>query len=192
MPPYDPHIHHRRSIRLKDYDYSQPGAYFITGCVANQAQLFGKITGNTMHLSDLGKSIAATWEGLPNHYAHIDMDVFSLMPNHLHAVLWILPSESEGGPISSEHHGPSVFTITRRFKSLTTNMYWRTLRESGHSSAGVRLWQRNYHEHVVRDEDELGRIREYIVNNVLRWSLDRENPDRTGTSDFEDWMFGDE
>jgi REP element-mobilizing transposase RayT len=181
---YDPQRHHRRSIRLKGYDYTQPGAYFVTICTRNRECLFGGIVDGKMRLNPLGDIVAACWHDLPNHYPHVQLDAFVIMPNHVHGIIVLLdpgdvgaglgPAPTTGGVPTSHpktHRGHGLPEIVRAFKSFSArriNEYRRT--------PGTPVWQRNYYEHIIRNERSLGRIREYIVNNPLQWELDRENP----------------
>jgi len=204
MPPYDPAIQHRRSIRLKDYDYSQPGAYFITMCTRGGALIFGDMDGEEVRLNEVGKMLYSLWADIPSAYPPADIDVFIVMPNHLHGII-VLPDTTEvrrgeagmGTKVpvsetpSTDEDAMSIDYLVGRVKSLAINRYWDVLRSKGRSSAHVKLWHRDYYEHVIRNEDELARIREYITNNPLQWSLDRENPNRKGTNPTEDWLFGD-
>jgi putative transposase len=86
---YNPELHNRRSIRLKGYDYTQLGAYFVTICSLNRVYLFGRIRGDEMDLNENGKIVRKTWHELPKHYASIELDAFVVMPNHLHAIISI-------------------------------------------------------------------------------------------------------
>jgi putative transposase len=174
MTDFDPNIHHRHSIRLQDYDYSQAGAYFITICTHEHKCIFGNITGGVMRLSQLGQVVENEWQRTPKLRPYIDLDVFTIMPNHLHGILvitddrrGILPhahqSQQFGKPVSG-----SIPMIVRLFKATAT-LQINQLRKTPR----LPVWQRNYHEHVVRDEHDLARIREYIVSNPMKWQIDR-------------------
>jgi REP element-mobilizing transposase RayT len=179
---YDPEKHHRRSIRLKGYDYSQQGAYFVTICTKNRACLFGEIQQGQMNLNDLGKVVNDTWGNLPNHYAYIELDTFVIMPNHIHGI--ILLSDILVGAIGAGlKPAPTTATITKRqplseiiralktFSARRINAYRNTV--------GSPVWQRNYYEHIIRDEDSLDCIRQYIMDNPKNWQSDRENSTST-------------
>ena len=195
-------IHHRRSIRLQGYDYAQAGAYFVTICIKNRECLFGEIVNGQMILNDAGRTIEAIWEGLPNRFPFIEQDQFGVMPNHVHGIIVLTGRRPIQGdqphPALGDHqdrpyalHGTLPGTIGRvvqAFKSLTTNEYIAGIRCHEWQPFASRLWQRNYYEHIIRDEDSLNRIREYIATNPFRWELDRENPQRTGEDEFDRWL----
>jgi REP element-mobilizing transposase RayT len=177
---YHPDIHHRRSVRLKDYDYSQAGAYFITICTKNRECLFGSIVNGEMLLSEWGMIVKNEWLRTSIIRPNIVVDEFVLMPNHLHGILVIVDTDCRGtlqrAPTVEQFGKPtsnSIPTIIRLFKSTTTKQI-NELRKT----PGEPLWQRNYYEHIIRNGRELERIREYVINNPLKWSLDIENPER--------------
>jgi REP-associated tyrosine transposase len=183
----------RRSIRLCGYDYAQAGAYFVTIVTKDRASLFGEIVDREVRLNDGGGLVHSVWEELPDHYHGVDCDAFIVMPNHVHGVILLV--DGGGGGLNDVGAGlkparglaagqnsvraglkpaPTLSEIIRGFKTFSARRV-NELRET----PGVPVWQRNYYEHVVRDENELHRIREYIANNPLQWELDRENPLRT-------------
>jgi putative transposase len=164
----------RRSIRLREYDYTQVGAYFVTICTHGRECLFGEIVDAKMRLNDAGRMVQSVWEGLPRHYAGMDIDEFVVMPNHVHGILTLL----DGGGIVGSGFKPALTVkryglpeIVRGFKTFSS----RQINQS-HGTTGTSLWQRNYYEHIVRDENDLNRIRRYIEDNLLMWAMDRENP----------------
>ncbi len=199
--PYNPEKHHRRSIRLKGYDYTQPGAYFITVCTYMRECLFGEVVDGQMRLNAWGQIVEQCWREIPIHFPHVALDAFVVMPNHIHGIIVIgdvgathasplhqtsasplQPTSPSPLPPSHPVHptGPSqgsVGAIVGSFKSVTTRRI-NALR----GTPGAPVWQRNYYEHIIRNEPSLQRIREYIAMNPLRWHLDRENPDALGTS----------
>jgi REP element-mobilizing transposase RayT len=180
---YDPARHHRRSIRLRGYDYSQAGAYFVTVCVQGRERLFGDVVDGEMRLNDAGQMVAQCWHELPAHFPHLELDEFVVMPNHMHGIIIVgAPFMAPYGPGAVNqgavnqgaiNRAPTLGEIVRSFKALAT----RRIRQAGVTAFA---WQRNYYEHIIRDEESLNRIREYIVNNPLQWALDRENPDFIG------------
>jgi len=143
---YNPDVHHRRSIRVKDYAYSRAGAYFLTMCLQSKRCLFGNVANGEMMLNDAGKSVQHIWND-------------------------------------------SIGRIVQAFKSITTHEYTIGVKTCGWIPFHGKLWQRNYYEHIVRTEDTLNKIREYIQYNPLRWHLDRENPEQVGTDALEDEIF---
>ncbi|MEJ2794955.1 transposase [Iodobacter sp. LRB] len=178
---FKPSTHHRRSIRLQDYDYSQAGAYFITICTQGRECNLGVIENGTMNLSSAGECVYTQWHDLPKRFPNISLDAFIIMPNHLHAILVINPVGALlAAPLSNIAPGkdapskgaassaPTVGEIIRAFKSLTAIAANRLL-----NRVGQPFWQRNYWEHVIRDEEEWQTIREYIHHNPQQWKQDR-------------------
>ena len=131
----------------------------------------------------LGCLVQQVWDDLPNHYPGVECDVFGIMPNHVHGVIILVGAGPRACPQKGQPQGVaptmSLADVVHRFKTLTTNRYIRAVKESGWTRLAGRLWQRNYYEHIVRDEAELLRIREYVANNPLQWENDRENPSRS-------------
>lgn len=183
---YNPTIHHRRSIRLKGYDYSQNGAYFVTICTQNRECLFGKIMDGKMVLNDAGKIIQTEWEKLPQQFQNIELDVFVVMPNHFHGIV-VIQNENDvdvGGPLVGTQNGngqpqgiaptdkKTIGDIIGAFKSLTTNEYIRGVKNGKFPPFEKQIWQRNYHEHIIRNEQSLDKIREYIMYNPQKWQND--------------------
>jgi REP element-mobilizing transposase RayT len=221
--PYDPQRHHRRSIRLPGYDYTQPGAYFVTIVTHERMPLFGDIVDGEMRLNDAGRVAEQCWLDIPSHFPHVALDAFVIMPNHVHGILWIVetppttgaagtmgtvetvetvgavgavgaknfsplpPSQpsplppprpsSQPSDISSDAvprpHGTSktIGSVVRGFKIGVTKWF-------RHYTTIYTVWQRNYYEHIIRDDDGLARIRDYIQSNPQRWADDQENPFR--------------
>jgi putative transposase len=273
---YNPDIHHRRSIRLKGYDYSQAGAYFVTICAYNRACLFGEIADRQMMLNDAGRMVENVWNQLPIRFDPIELDEFVVMPNHIHGIFALrrrgepcrgepcvrpgvgpdspgphnsqwgehkvrpyigsdMPGNRTSGEHLDEHRGEhkvrpyighdlpgdqilgepcrgescirpgggescirpdvgpdmpgnqtsgrpcgtlpnTVGRIVQAFKSITTNEYINGVKQNSWPPFPGKLWQRNYYDHIIRNEDALHRIREYIATNPMKWEFDRENP----------------
>ena len=175
MPQYSPTTHQRHSLRLKGYDYSQAGAYFVTICAYNKEYLFGDIINGVMRMNEYGKTVREKWLLSSKLRSEIKLDEFVIMPNHFHAIviIWSIGTNTVGanGRSPLRMKPKSLSSLMAGFKSSATS------RINGlRNSPGVPVWQRNYYEHIVRNEDELNRIREYIINNPLQWQFDRENP----------------
>ncbi len=212
--PYNPDRHHRRSIRLKGYDYSRAGAYFVTICTHNRECLFGEIVpvgaaGRSprkstdwsprqsparpdenvippkMILNEYGAIVWDEWIKTAEIRDEIELDEFVVMPNHFHGIVFIIGGGDRRGdrPVAptSVHtlvtpiQGPkpkSIGSLIAGFKSAATKRV-----NEMRNTPGAKLWQRNYYERIIRNEDELHRIREYIRNNPMKWAVDRENPD---------------
>jgi putative transposase len=160
---YDPEKHHRRSIRLKGFDYSRSAVYFITICVQNRECLFGTIPQDRMLLNDAGKMVSAEWLTLPGRFPAIILDEFVVMPNHFHGIIYISPNSIEN---------PTLGKIIGAFKSIVNNNYIDGVKNQGWAPFDKRLWQRNYYEHIVRDDSALQKIQQYIQDNPLTWQAD--------------------
>ena len=201
MPSY-PSRGHRRSIRLSGYDYTQPGAYFVTFCTYQSEELFGQVVNGVMVLNAYGEIAQREWLASATIRREIALDAFVIMPNHGHAVVWILPDDTQGGTRQGRTPSapttdlsgrtpstptaglsgqtPSTPTVQRAPKSLGALM-------AGYKSAVTRqinilrntpdmpVWQRNYYEHIIRTERALNAIRQYILDNPARWHLDKYN-----------------
>ncbi len=183
-----PDTQRRRALRLRDFDYTQAAAYFVTVCTHHRACLFGEILDGKMHLHEPGRIVQAAWQALPQHYPHLCLDAFVVMPNHVHGVIILAPAEdarvgltaagdvgagfkpapTEFPTVARRHGLPEIVRAFKTFSARRVN--------AARAALGKPLWQRNYYEHVVRNEDDLSRIREYIDLNPLQWDLDRENP----------------
>jgi len=195
---YNPDIHHRRSIRLKGYDYSQTGAYFVTICVQNKECLFGKIIEGKVVLNSAGIMIEKWYNELNKKFKGMST-CYVIMPNHFHAIidnceypsvdlcvchcdatiessvgadLRVCPNNGAIDTIQGGHIGPPLQTVIQWFKTMTTNEYIQCVKNHGWKPFKKRLWQRNYYEHIIRDDAEYNRIAEYIVNNPFNWRTD--------------------
>lgn len=178
----------RRSIRLKGYDYSRGGLYFITICTQNRLCFFGEIGNGEMVLNDAGLMIEHQWQKLIVRFDKIKLHEFIVMPNHLHGILEInrrgdpcdrpLHHQSNPGDHKDRPYGTfsgSVGRIMQAFKSITTHEYIGGVKQFGWPAFPGQLWQRNYYEHIIRNDEELDEIREYIRNNPKNWDNDSEN-----------------
>jgi len=167
----DPDERHRRSIRLKGFNYTLEGAYFVTVCTQNQACLFGDVVEGEIRLNDAGRLVQAVWEGLPEHYPHVSLDHWVIMPNHVHGIVFFVGAGVKPAPMTADTARHGLPEIVRAFKTFSARRI-----NSMHGASGRSVWQRNYYEHIIRDDDDLNRIRQYIMENPLRWSEDPENP----------------
>ncbi len=184
MSSYDPQRHHRRSIRMKGYDYTQPGAYFVTVVAYGRQIIFGDVIDGVLQLNEFGFLVETEWRRLWQRFDWVVTDEIIVMPNHVHGILFIVYHDTVGaGQKNSDQSGESSLApplqnspgslgaIIRAYKSTTTRLI-NGLRHT----PGVPVWQRNYYEHIVRDEKEMDAIRQYIQNNPAQWELDQENP----------------
>ena len=172
---FNPDRHHRRSIRLKDYNYSQEGAYFVTICTHERECLFGEIRDGEMFLSDAGRRVRPIWDQLSDHYPHNRLDAFVIMPNHVHGIVILNDCADVGAGLKPAltdkmRHGlPEIIRAFKTFSSRRINEFRKMI--------GVPLWQRNYYEHVIRNEKSLIAVREYIQANPYQWPNDPDNLD---------------
>ena len=175
-------MHHRRSIRLKWYDYSQKGAYFVTVCTHDGRPYFEEYP-------ELRQIVTQRLQEIPDRFSGITLDESVIMPNHVHiiiivgATLAVAPNNRAGA-----RPAPTIGDIIGTFKSLCIQDWLKHIKQNNIDAVG-KFWQHNYYEHIIRDEQELNKIREYIINNPLKWSLDRENPYRQGSDLLEDEIF---
>jgi len=193
---------HRRSIRLRGYDYSRGGVYFLTICVDRGRCLLENL--------EVRRMVQSIWDALPRRFPRVKTDAFVIMPNHVHAIMILSPRihanrtsqadvEAANEPPSSDTQKTSALNtglsasslsdVVYWFKSFTTTRYRDGVRQYAWQQHGRRLWQRNYYERIIRNDDELFRIREYIDNNPRSWGMDRENPDRIGENDVYDSLY---
>jgi REP element-mobilizing transposase RayT len=221
MNNYNPNIHHRKSIRLKGYDYSQAGLYFVTLCCEGREHRFGKIENDEMVLNEFGTVAYNEWTKLPERFPNFELDVFQIMPNHMHGIIALIGAtiavaqydttdktvgagftpaqngqpETKRGPdinlgqpqglplqnIPGVDNGAGVNPaptkpatigdIVGAYKSLVTNACIDI-----YNLKNIRLgkfWQRNYHEHIIRNEQSYNTISQYIINNPVNWNADK-------------------
>jgi REP element-mobilizing transposase RayT len=184
---YNPSTHHRHSIRLKGYDYSQPGAYFVTLCTWQRECLFGEIHADEMQLSAAGKVAAYYWKRIPVHFPTTSLDEWIIMPNHLHGIIILGTGDASAGqdirqgirfsadasPLQPQRPigtaSGSLGAILQNYKSITSRKI--NPLEGSQSST---VWQRNYYDHIIRDEQEWERISAYIRTNPTHWKDDQE------------------
>lgn len=197
--PYDPEKHHRRSIRLKGYDYSQPGAYFVTIVTHNRVCLFGEVVNGDMQLNRYGEIVQHAWFDLPRHYPYVRLGAFCVMPNHIHAIIimvddnhdddgnddvgaglrpaptWASPADcgaipGDDGAAPPRHPLPEIVRALKSFSARRINDIRQT--------PGAPVWQRNYYDRIIRNAMKYNRIRHYIETNPARWMNDRNNPQK--------------
>ena len=185
MIKYNPKTHRRYSIRLKDYNYSQAGAYFITICTHNHECLFGHIIDGQINLNECGKIVENEWLRSQEIRLEIKLDKYQVMPNHFHAVVFILETNINvvaNGRSPLQMKPKSLSSFMAGFKSSGTSKI-NILRNTPNAP----VLQRNYYEHIIRNESELTCIREYINNNPLKWQLDIENPEALHKTTVKDY-----
>ena len=182
----------RRATRLRDYDYSQPGAYFVSICVQHRKCLFGTITDGKMRLNEIGQIVVECWNRIPQHFPSVELGESVVMPNHFHGIIsWDITETRTPHPrenrnrrgevptpddINRNRRGevptPALGKIMAYFKYQSTKHI-----NQHHNTPGTRIWQRNYHDHIIRDDTDLQRLRQYIQDNPMKWELDQLHPD---------------
>jgi len=188
---YNPDIHHRRSIRLRNFDYASAGAYFVTICAQGRECQFGEVVDGVMTANDAGLMVESVWSGVLERFSGVELDAFVIMPNHVHFILFLvgaplvgtlsyesaLPIVNEQNTRAGTRPAPTtVGDIVGVFKSVTTHEYSIGVTKFGWPQFPGRLWQRNYFERIIRDDKELDKFRSYILHNPDRWVEDEENP----------------
>lgn len=163
---YNPFIHHRQSIRLKGYDYSSAGYYFVTICCFERLTLFGKIQDNQMLLNDYGLIAHNEWLNTVNRRQNIELDEFVIMPNHMHAIVKFKQNLDNNNQPIGVFQSPTnnLGAIIRGYKSAVSSQVKEML---GHT-----VWQRNYHEHIIRNQESYNLIANYVINNPMTWQQD--------------------
>ncbi|MFK7776219.1 MAG: transposase [Saprospiraceae bacterium] len=169
---YNPKKHHRRSIRLKDYDYSQEGLYFITICVQNKICLFGKIEDSKMILNDAGEMMEKEWLKIPERFPNTTLQEYVVMPNHFHAIIEFLNNQidDEGQP---RRIASTLGDVIGAYKSIVGGEYIRGVKTMDWKPFNKRLLQRNYWEHIIRNTNSFLNISNYIKNNPANWEKDK-------------------
>ena len=158
----------RRSIRLKGYDYSQEGAYFVTICTRDREPLLGRIADGQMVLSEFGMVVARSWLWLAARYPFVELDEWVVMPNHVHGIVILRRGGSRTAPTKP------LGRLVGAFKTVSAKRINQI-----RGVPGEPVWQRNYYERIVRDDDELSRLRRYVLDNPVQWETDENNPART-------------
>jgi putative transposase len=146
----------RRSPRLSEYDYTTTGAYFVSACTRDRACIFGAVVDGEMRPTGVGLIVEECWSAIPEHFTGVRLDAFVLMPNHVHGILWLVGAG----------HAQPLPLVVGSFKSAVSRLSRRA------------LWQRSFYDRVIRNDTELQSMRQYIVDNPLKWAVDCENPSR--------------
>jgi putative transposase len=174
-------IKHRKQVRLRGYDYSKPGYYFVTVCVPDRASWFGKVENGIMVMNDLGAIVEQQWRWLPQRYAYVSLDEYCVMPNHFHGILCINDLTVGDGRDQNFRVGDGrdrpLLSKTKPLPELMGAFKTTTSKMIHDAGGDLFRWQRSYHDHIIRDDADLARIREYIGNNPVNWASDEENPD---------------
>ena len=172
---FDPQKHHRRSIRLKGFDYSSQGAYYITIVSQGRECLFGEIVDGGMYLNQYGEIVQKWWNEIPIHFPNVELGAFVIMPNHVHWIIFITTindSLEEDVKSSPTYNKPTVGQIVAYFKYQST----KEMNNIKTKTVITKIWQRNYYERIIRNEEELQQKTDYILDNPSQWVMDNENP----------------
>ena len=170
---FDPQKHHRRSVRLKGYDYSQAGAYFVTIVAWQREMLFGGIVKGESILNEFGEIVREEWERTAVVRPNVELGEYVVMPNHFHGILVFRENVGATRRVAPTLQSGSLGAVMAQFKSIVTK------RINGlRNVTGLPIWQRNYYERIIRDEHEMDRIHRYIESNPSMWAEDDENPNR--------------
>ncbi len=168
---YNPEEHHRKSIRLREYDYGQVGVYFVTICTHERECVFGEVVDGQMRLNEVGRIVEDEWYKTAEIRGNVVLDVSVVMPNHLHGILIITDAVEATRRVASTTLRPNTLgSIIGQFKSVAT----KRINELRQTPAAP-VWQRNYYEHIIRNEKDYLRIYEYILNNPAKWQEDHDN-----------------
>ena len=191
---FDPKEHHRRSIRLPNYDYSKPGAYFMTIVAWHRECLFGQVVDGAMRLNKIGEIVQWEWLELPKRLHFVELGAFIVMPNHFHGIIFFHETvgttrpgltsarsdkasfphmtidSTDGSPLPQGTKPASLGAIMAQFKSRVTKRLWKIP-----SLKGTPIWQRNYYEHIIRNDCDLQNKTDYIAANPMLWAQDDEN-----------------
>jgi putative transposase len=190
---YNPQIHNRRSIRLKGYDYSQAGAYFITICCAERKYRFGNVVNGEMILNEYGVIAYNEWVKLSERFFNFELDVFQIMPNHMHGIIVLNggAGNNVGAGLTPAHNtidgvvngsgvnpaptntNATIFDMVGAYKSLVSNECLKIYKSKNELMG--KLWQRNYYENIIRNEQAYHTISNYIINNPANWGDDKFN-----------------
>jgi len=161
---------------LKGYDYSRAGACFITICTRGRECILGDLVDGEMRFNEYGDIVRGEWLNLPNRYPDIELDAVVIMPNHIHAIIAIhAVGVIHELPLRNDTKHRRTMLIPKIVGYVKMNSAKRI--NQSRNMPGARVWQRNYHEHVIRNEADLARIRKYVANNPRKWDTDRQNPD---------------
>lgn len=185
----------RKSIRLKEYDYSQEGVYFITICTYNRECILGNVTDGEMILTQFGEIVLECWNSLTGRYTDIELDKFIVMPNHVHGIIKIIDNVGTIHKLPLQGKDCMNQQIERRRMLIPKVVGYFKMNAAKQinimrNTPGIPFWQKNYYEHIIRNVDKLNKIRKYMHYNPLKWHLDRENPERSGSDQLEYEIFG--
>ena len=187
---FDPQKHHRRSIRIKGYDYSSEGAYYVTIVAWHRDCIFGEIVDGETILNNLGRIADECWQAIPEHFPFVELGAYVIMPNHVHGIIIITdggrgaamlrpyprPYDDNSNPHKINVKPGSLGAIVRSYKSAVSYRIHKEYNATG-------IWQRNYYEHIIRDDKDLQNKTDYIIANPSLWDEDDNNPQNNPPSE---------
>jgi putative transposase len=175
MTEFDPKIHHRRSIRLKGYDYSEAGAYFVTIVTLGRVASFGEVVNGEMRLNRNGEVVQKWWDNIPQHFQNVETGVFVIMPNHVHGIIII--GEKRRGTVPVPQGGGTPPLREPTLGQIVAYFKYKSTKEINALNNGpvMKLWQRNFYEHIIRNQHDLEQTWLYIESNPAQWNTDEEN-----------------
>ena len=194
----------RKQLRLRNYDYTSAGFYFVTICIQNRKHLFGKIINSNVgadpcvrpnvdcntadprvrpnirmetqiSLNNAGLMAESIWKQIPGHYPGVKIDKFVIMPNHIHGIIILNPDSQNNGQAQGPAPTMTLSNVIQRFKSITTTLYRNGVHKQNWVPFDGKFWQRNFYERIIRNDNELNKIRQYIRDNPINWENDTEN-----------------
>jgi len=163
----------RKSPRLRDYNYSQSGAYFVTICTNQRRHLFGAVDAGVMHCGRLGQIAEYELQLIPQRWRHIDLDLFVIMPNHIHAIIIISDRENVGTAFLPSAETPSKQPILGHVIGNYKAGVTRLAHQQQLIKASELIWQMRFHDHIIRNEAGLNHIRDYVLHNPELWQQDK-------------------
>ena len=166
-------FYQRKSLRLQNYNYSENGAYFVTICTKGKQHFFGKIKNDRMYLSEYGHLAKKYWEEIPQHFENVIIDIFVIMPNHIHGVIFL---NNDISPVVDAYMRPLQTRTKEKIPLIIQNFKSSITRNGKQFFPNLEFaWQRSYHDRIIRNSKELENIRDYIFNNPLNWEINAEN-----------------
>lgn len=182
----EPFVTNRHSVRVRGYNYANPGFYFVTICTQNMHKCLSEVVDGQIQLSEFGVIVKYWWDRIENKFPNVKCREMAIMPNHFHCVIELVgadpcvrppedpcvrPSEDQMGG----HMGPPLHEVVQWFKTMSTNNIIRHIKERGYQRFDKRFWQRSYYEHVIQTADRHQQIVDYIEHNPMQWAQDRYN-----------------
>lgn len=161
-------IYNRKSTRFKDYDYNQPGYYFVTICTSGMQKIFGDISNYKMKLNSYGKIADKFWVEIPKHFESVGLDCFQIMPNHIHGIIIINPSDVEDAKFASSTTDRTKMLLSKIIQQFKRRV---TIEIRSRFNYNNKIWQKSFYDRIIRNENELYKIRKYIMMNPFKWEL---------------------